>query len=117
VVTGYAQGYDPVTKKVTTAHRISYMAFKGDIPDGCDIDHLCSNKACVNPDHLEAVPRSVNTQRAYDRGELSQRVTLVCRNGHWKLGDNVYVTPSGFRRCRECGRQAVRRSRSKRKSV
>lgn len=46
------------------AHRYYYEQAKGPIPDGLEIDHLCRNRACVNPDHLEAVTRSVNASRA-----------------------------------------------------
>lgn len=45
------------------AHRVSYTVFKGAIPDGYDIDHLCGNKLCVNPDHLDAVPHVINIRR------------------------------------------------------
>ena len=45
------------------AHRISYCAWKGHIPEAYDIDHLCRTKLCVNPDHLEAVTRSENLRR------------------------------------------------------
>lgn len=45
------------------AHRLSYLIFKGDIPAGLVIDHLCENKACANPDHLEAVTTRENVRR------------------------------------------------------
>jgi hypothetical protein len=45
------------------AHRISWELLRGPIPDGLDIDHLCGNTGCVNPDHLEPVTRAVNLQR------------------------------------------------------
>jgi len=44
-------------------HRFSYQAHKGPIPDGKEIDHLCRNRTCCNPDHLEAVTHRENTQR------------------------------------------------------
>ncbi len=46
-----------------STHRFAYGAFKGPIPAGTEIDHVCRNKACCNPDHLEAVTRSANEQR------------------------------------------------------
>jgi hypothetical protein len=41
-------------------HRVAYEAIVGPIPDGLTIDHLCRNRACCNPDHLEPVTRSEN---------------------------------------------------------
>lgn len=45
------------------AHRLSYELFVGPIPDGYELDHLCRNRGCVNPAHLEAVTHRVNVLR------------------------------------------------------
>lgn len=45
------------------AHRVAYEFLKGPVPKGLELDHLCRNRYCVNPDHLEAVPHQVNVQR------------------------------------------------------
>ena len=48
----------------TYAHRFAYEQAKGAIPDGLEIDHLCRNRRCVNPDHLEAVTHQENQRRS-----------------------------------------------------
>jgi hypothetical protein len=58
---GYASG--TLKGKTVRAHRLSHIAYKGPIPPGLTIDHLCRNKVCVNPDHLEAVSRVENIKR------------------------------------------------------
>ncbi len=49
--------------KLIQAHRVSYKLYKGEIPKGLEIDHLCRNKLCVNPEHLEAVTHYENMKR------------------------------------------------------
>lgn len=49
--------------RTAAGHRWSYEHFKGAIPEGLTIDHLCCNTRCVNPDHLEAVTQSENSRR------------------------------------------------------
>lgn len=87
------------------AHRIVYIIVKGSIPKGLELDHLCRNKCCCNPDHLEAVPHLVNVQRG-DAGKkmAARRNTKThCVNGH-SFAENSMVLRNGYRRCRACSR-------------
>lgn len=62
----------PDGKKTTTVvHRRSYLLFVGEIPQGLEINHKCSVRLCVNPEHLETMTRSQNQQHAWDRDRLN----------------------------------------------
>ena len=84
-------------QKNIMAYRFSYESAKGKIPEGLDIDHLCRNPACVNPDHLEAVTRKVNIQRGktsalkHLRKPSVRNKRTLCKQGHKLEDDNVYI--------------------------
>lgn len=78
------------------AHRVSYELTKGSIPVGLTIDHICRNKACVNPDHLEAVTQAENIAR----GTLKDN--RACRRGHPMTEENTYIDTRGRRKCKQC---------------
>lgn len=90
------------------AHRWSYEYHVGPIPEGLVIDHLCRNRVCVNPEHLDPVAQQVNVDRGAGNGKQTH-----CPAGHEYAGENLYVTPKSGRQCRECKRQALRRFREK----
>ena len=83
--TGYGQFR--VGDKRIGAHRQSYKIFKGEIPEGLVIDHLCRNIMCVNPSHLEAVTSSVNRLRGFNPEH--RRVKPHCKNGHDYTPENT----------------------------
>lgn len=87
--------------KVEYAHRISYELFYGKIPDELQIDHLCRNRACVNPLHLEAVTCRVNILRGVGVAAKNARKTH-CPRGHKLCGGNLIVTDLQKRRYRNC---------------
>lgn len=83
------------------AHRIGYELHKGPIPDGLVIDHLCFNKWCVNPDHLEAVTQTENVRRA-----TSYPFAEVCVRGHQRTPENTVYRKNGrIHDCLDCRRE------------
>jgi hypothetical protein len=88
-------------------HRIAYEEAKGQIPDGFVIDHLCRNRRCVNPAHLEAVPNRVNVLRGIGITAMHARQTH-CKHGHPFDAENTGRASSGGRQCKTCLRERAR---------
>ena len=97
--------------KFAYAHRFSYEKHVGPIPEGYDLDHLCRNPPCCNPDHLEPVTHAENLHRSPTPSFAAYRDGRCMRN-HKMSGDNLYIFPDGKRRgCRACGRIRDKRRR------
>lgn len=94
------------------AHRAAWLMFRGPIPDGLEIDHLCRVRSCVYPIHLEPVTTAENARR--------RRLTK-CGNGHPYTDENTYWAPNGQgrmgRSCVICRREAVRRFTQKQRGL
>lgn len=93
--TAWAEG------RTRRAHRLAYELLIGPIPDGLDLDHLCRNRACVNPTHLEPVTRRVNLLRGV--GLTARRAAqTACIHGHPFDQANTIRRRDGTRDCRSC---------------
>jgi len=93
--------------KVWVAHRWAYEHFVGPVPDGLDLDHLCRNRGCVNPAHLEPVTRRENLRRGHDSRPC-------CPQGHPRTPENTYERkdrPGSH--CRVCHREKKNEARRK----
>ncbi len=85
------------TTKHSHTHRVSYEYFRGKIPNGLHIDHLCRNPSCCNPDHLEPVPPRENMRRGFC-GILRTH----CKRGHKWIPENMYISRAGVEQCAIC---------------
>lgn len=91
---GYAMRGSFGGDKIEAAYQATYRMSKGPIPAGLHIDHLCRNKACCNPTHLEAVTQQENNRRKIPRNK--------CRIGHSFTEENTLIVSRGKRIVRQC---------------
>lgn len=91
------------------AYQVAYKWTVGKIPAGLDLDHLCRVRACVNPDHLEAVTRGENLHRSPLTQTSINAAKTHCIRGH----ELTYREPkSGWRRCLVCRKQRNGRAKA-----
>ena len=111
---GYGAFGGPNHRRVF-AHRVAYELLKGPIPQGLELDHLCRQPSCVNPDHLEPVTHAENVRR----GECGshQRAKTHCPHGHEYTPENTVHTKEGWRTCRTCKRISNRKAKARAKAA
>jgi len=78
----------------------------GVLEKGLELDHLCKNRGCVNPAHIEQVTHTVNVHRGGVNG--SNFTKTECKYGHEFTSENTYVNSKGWRYCRACARRKQR---------
>ncbi len=104
-----------LNRKNRPAHRISHEIFKGPIPEGFDIDHLCKVTCCVNPDHIEAVTVHENVKRG--RGCIARFINAThCKYGHLLDESNVFMKKTAVGVTRVCIACAPRRKELSKKN-
>lgn len=99
-------GYFTTDRKWWSAHKFFYVYIVGEVTEGLELDHLCRNRKCVNPEHLDPVTHLENVRR----GDRVSRE--FCKNGHHLETVGIYKEngPHGkTKRCAECARIATRK--------
>jgi hypothetical protein len=112
---GYGQvwgGHDRGTARV---HRVVFELTRGPIPEGLVVDHLCRNRACCNPEHLELCTQGDNARKAPDAPFWVRKRATHCERGHVFDEANTLTTTTGHRECRTC--RALRAQNYKRKPM
>lgn len=86
-------------------HRVAYEVYIGPVPDGLEVDHLCRNRACYNPAHLEPVSRLENMRRSSQPNMVTNQ-TGICQRGHNMAEDWCWTNRKlGTKACRQCRNQ------------
>jgi hypothetical protein len=107
---GRGYGQLQVKRKNLYAHRLSYMLMVGPIPDDLVLDHLCRNRRCCNPLHLEPVTVSTNTIRGVigEKNTARAAAQTKCKHGHPRTRENTLRRGTAYSGCRVCANERDR---------
>jgi hypothetical protein len=112
---GYGLAWHSAANRLTSAHRMIYELLVGPIPEGMQLDHICRQRGCVNPDHMRVVTQHENTVLAPGSRSISARNASKthCLRGHpFDEANTYYQGPRrdrrGCRICKKLGRPAAR---------
>lgn len=101
---GYGTFWISNQRGFINAHRFVLGLDGWMIPKGFETDHLCRNRLCVNPSHLEVVTRRENNLRGTGAAARNSRKTQ-CIHGHELIGENLVIDSLGRRVCKTCRRR------------
>lgn len=112
------QGYAPVWRngRFEGAHRIITRLFYGVILKNYESDHLCRNRACVNPLHLEIVTKKINILRGIGCCAINLK-KILCPRGHPLEEENLYIDSALRRRCLQCYREIRSANQCQRRAI
>ena len=118
---GFGYGLFKVGRNMRRVHKLVYEAIHGPVPSGLELDHLCRNRRCCNPAHLEAVTKSVNQKRGLAGLASSRRAAAIthCPSGHEYNEANSYYVKTNRggrgRKCKQCNRERASRNKKLKK--
>lgn len=109
---GYGRSRARIDGKMrsVSVHRAAWIFRHGPVASGMVLDHLCRNRACANPDHLRVVTPRINSIENSVSPIAVNAQKSHCIYGHPFSGENLYVSPRGYRGCRTCMAERVRRA-------